>query len=334
MAKNKFKAVAAVISTLLVFAVLVSAFTAGADSRRNFESVFTAAGYTHADKYAGYDKAFVVDVSSYNETIDWQKVYDAGIDYAYIRCGYRGYASSLLNEDKYFETNYKNAKAAGLKVGVYFYSQATTLSDSTTEASFVLELLKNRQLDLPVAMDVEYAEENGKKIGRLYEAHLLSFAQTEIINNFCRKIEAAGYKAILYCNTDMMTNHVSELLLNYPLWLAEYSKTPKYSGSYTMWQFSNKLKLDGIPFLSDVSVYYTAKPSTGESTTAAPATTQPSGTPANPVTPTQAPATTQLAEQTTSMFDMESIFTLFMQIISYAMTLFKDVFAALAILFK
>ena len=114
--------------------------------------------YSHNSRFAGYSIVNGIDVSSYQKTIDWNKVKADGIDYAFIRVGFRGYGDSgSLNADGKYAENLKNAVAAGVKVGVYIYSQAITTKEGIEEANFILNKIKGYDVTLPVVIDYEYA---------------------------------------------------------------------------------------------------------------------------------------------------------------------------------
>ncbi len=143
--------------------------------------------------YEDENASLGIDVSSYQETIDWEQVKASGIEFAMIRAGYRGATRGNLKEDKNFQANYEGAKAAGLKVGVYFFSQAVSIAEAEEEAGYVLQLLQNKELDFPVVFDWEVAEvmENDVNIARtkaMSGEEVTSFAQA-----FCKKIDKAGY---------------------------------------------------------------------------------------------------------------------------------------------
>ncbi len=139
-----------------------------------------------------------IDVSSYQETIDWAQVKESGIEFVMIRAGYRGATRGALREDTNFQVNYNGAKEAGLKVGVYFFSQAISEAEAEEEAGFVLQLLQGKELDYPVVFDWEIAEvlDNGVDISRTKAVtgdEVTSFAQA-----FCKKIDKAGFTAAVY----------------------------------------------------------------------------------------------------------------------------------------
>ena len=141
-----------------------------------------ASEYMHDSRFAaGYTIEKVIDVSRHNGTIDWAKVASSGIKYAIIRVGYRGYGSEgAINIDSNFSANIKGAINAGLKVGVYFYTQATNETEARAEADFVLENIIGYDLALPVAFDCEFASDKNGYTGRFYEANL-SKSQTSAL---------------------------------------------------------------------------------------------------------------------------------------------------------
>ena len=200
-----------------------------------------------------------VDVSSYQKEIDWAKVKADGVDFALIRAGFRGWgAEGTLNADAYFETNAAGAKKAGLDVGVYFYSQATTPEEAAAEADFVLERLQGKTPDLPVCFDLEYAEEGGGYIGRLYDAQLSPDALAELCAAFCERVEAAGCEAMVYCNYNMLSGGLGERLAarGIRIWLAQWNPAPYYVGDYEIWQFTSQGSVNGISGNVDMNYRY------------------------------------------------------------------------------
>lgn len=192
-----------------------------------------------------------VDVSRYNQEIDWEKVAAEGIEYAIIRCGYRGSSSGSLVEDPLFRTNIEGAKKAGLKVGVYFFSQAITEREAVEEASMVEALCKYYTLDLPVYLDSESAGGAGR-------ADALSTKErTDICKAFCKTIENAGHSAGVYASKNWLnTKLYADELEIYSIWMAQYSEEPTYQGSYQIWQYTSKGTVDGIPTKVDLNIRY------------------------------------------------------------------------------
>lgn len=192
-----------------------------------------------------------IDVSKWNKEIDWDKVKAAGVDYAIIRCGYRGSTTGSLVEDPYFSSNMKGAIAAGVKVGVYFFTQAINDVEAVEEASMVVSLIKDYNLTYPVFIDTEGAGGNGRADG------LDVATRTSVIDAFCATIENAGYQAGVYASRNWYNNRVEASSLDkYVIWLAEYRSVPLYQGYYQMWQYTSQGKIDGISGKVDMNLSY------------------------------------------------------------------------------
>lgn len=187
-------------------------------------------------------KAFGIDVSEYNGTIDWAQIKAQGVEFVMIRVGLRGYLNPRLIHDAKWKANIEGAKANGIKVGVYFVTQAITPAEAIEEANFACDLIKGYTLDLPIAMDYEYIG-NGKD--RLFTSNQSRSEATAIINAFCATVEARGYKGMLYCNTSTIRNkmYISEIQDKYQIWLANWLSgnipeyLAKYTDNYSCWQY-------------------------------------------------------------------------------------------------
>ena len=192
---------------------------------------------------------FGIDVSKWNTVTDWNAVKNSGVNYVIIRCGYRGSSTGALVVDPKFEQYIQGATAAGLKVGVYFFSQAVNNREAVEEASMVLELIEDYRISYPVYLDVESSG------GR---ADSISVAtRTEVIKTFCETIQNAGYTAGVYANKNWLTNKIDASQLGrYKIWLAQYAAEPTYSGRYDMWQYSEKGKVTGINGNVDLNISY------------------------------------------------------------------------------
>ncbi len=192
-----------------------------------------------------------IDVSKWNKEIDWEKVKEAGVDFVIIRCGYRGYTTGSLVIDPYFEQNIKGAQAAGLNVGVYFFTQAVTDVEAVEEASMVLSLIRNYHITYPVFIDTEGAGGNGRA------DNLNVDKRTLVCKAFCDTIESGGYNAGVYASKNWYNNRLNvEELEDYYIWLAEYREAPTYEGYYDMWQYTSKGQIDGIEGNVDLNVSY------------------------------------------------------------------------------
>ncbi len=192
-----------------------------------------------------------IDVSKYQGEIDWDKVKNSGVEFVIIRAGYRGSVSGSLVEDPYFKENIRGAKAAGLDVGVYFFTQAVNEVEAVEEASAVLSLVEEYELDYPIFIDTEGAGGNGRADGLNKEMRTL------VCDAFCRTVENAGYRGGIYASRNWYNNNLDmNRLDNYYIWLAEYREAPSYQGYYAMWQYTSKGRIDGIEGNVDLNISY------------------------------------------------------------------------------
>lgn len=192
-----------------------------------------------------------IDVSKWNKEIDWEKVKEAGIDYAIVRVGYRGYTTGSLIEDPYFKTNIENASGAGIEVGVYFFSQALNNVEAVEEASMVISLCEQYHLDYPVYIDSESSGSTGRA------DNLTAEERTTVTQAFCETIESAGYTAGIYGARNWLNTRLNmDELGDYTIWLAEYRDIPQYEGYYEMWQYTSRGSIDGITGNVDLNISY------------------------------------------------------------------------------
>lgn len=193
---------------------------------------------------------FGIDVSVWNGTIDWTKVAKSGVNYAIIRCGFRGSSEGGLYADNKFAQNISNATKAGIKVGVYFFTQAVTEAEAVEEASMCLNLVNGYTLSYPIFIDVESS--GGRADG------LSKDQRTAIINAFCKTVANSGYKAGVYANKNWLENKINaSSLTGYTIWLAQYASKATYSQTrYDMWQYSSKGTISGISGDVDLNLSY------------------------------------------------------------------------------
>ena len=192
-----------------------------------------------------------IDVSKWQKEIDWDKVKNEGVDFAIIRCGYRGSVTGSLVEDPYFEQNIKGARAAGIKVGVYFFTQAVNEVEAVEEASMVISLVRDYELQYPVFIDTEGAGGNGRADSLNVEE------RTAVCEAFCTTVKNAGLEAGVYASRNWYNNKLTaNTLESYAIWLAEYRSVPLYQGYYQMWQYTSKGKINGINGNVDLNVSY------------------------------------------------------------------------------
>ncbi len=190
-----------------------------------------------------------IDVSKHNGVIDWNAVKNSGVSYVIIRCGYRGSSLGGLIVDPMFHSNIKGATDAGLKVGVYFFTQAVDRVEAVEEASMVLELIKNYRISYPVFLDVEASGGRADGISRE--------TRTEVCKAFCQTIQNAGYTVGVYANKTWLTEKFDPGQLGaYKIWLAQYASAPTYNGRYEMWQYKSTGRVSGISGDVDLNLSY------------------------------------------------------------------------------
>ena len=189
-----------------------------------------------------------IDVSEWQGTIDWREVAKDGVQFAVIHAGY---GRELSQKDKYFERNYAGARAAGIKVGAFWYSYADSVARAEQEARTCLKVLDGKHLDLPVFFDQEYEPGILK---------LSTKTRTDIVLKFLETIKAAGRPCGLYSSTDFITTKLqANRLTAYPLWIAEYGSKLHYTGKVWAWQYTDKGRVAGIKGRVDMDHGYFAQ---------------------------------------------------------------------------
>lgn len=196
-----------------------------------------------------------IDVSYHQGIIDWERVAADGIDFAMIRIGYRGYEKGIMHRDELSESYISGAQAAGIDVGVYFYSQAVSEAEAREEAVYVCELIKDSEIKYPVVFDWELPDDS--------EARTLG-TTTETLNKcaaaFCREITDRGYTAMLYSNLKMaLTKYDMQTLSAYDFWYVEYKdghNPPSYPYELQMWQYASDGRVDGIDGYVDMNISF------------------------------------------------------------------------------
>ncbi len=223
--------------------------------------------YSHNSRFSGYDVIKGIDVSLYQKDINFKKVKKSGIDFAFIRVAYRGYGTGAIATDPLYETNIKNALAAGVDVGVYIFSQATTEAEAIEEAEYAVSLIRGYDIQLPVVLDYEYASTSSGLGGRLYKAKLSKSKATKVCNAFCKAVETMGYTAAVYANRSMLESqlYADEIYDNYNIWLANYVSKTGYAGDYNYWQYSSTGSVKGIQGHVDCNFRYMIQPDIPES---------------------------------------------------------------------
>ena len=201
----------------------------------------------------------VIDVSNFQSSIDWTKVKADGIKGVIIRCGYRGASDAKLKIDSMFINHIRGAHKAGLKIGVYFFTQAVTAAEGKEEAAYTLNLIKKEGIPLsyPIGVDSEdvYYTENGKK--KAGRANGLTKAKrTTAIKGFCDAIKAQGYEPMIYASTSWLNNKLDMSKLPFKVWCAQYNSTCEYKGGYIMWQYTSTGSVSGVKGNVDMNHCY------------------------------------------------------------------------------
>lgn len=212
--------------------------------------------YYYEDR--NYRSSFGIDISEFQENIDWQKVKDAGVEFVFLRIGRRGATTGLLYDDTEFETHYEGARKAGLKIGVYFFSQACSIKEAQEEADFVISRLKGKKIDFPVAYDLEevYLTDETPRISELTREEHTANALA-----FCRRLNKKHYDAMIYTYQYWAeTYYDMEQISAYPIWYAVYdTDEPKLEYPISIWQYSKTGMIDGISVPIDLNIMFIRK---------------------------------------------------------------------------
>ena len=192
-----------------------------------------------------------IDISAWQTVEDWQEVKDAGIEFVIIRVGYRGYGEGDVLPDEKAQEHYEGAKSVGLKVGVYFFSQAVNTKEAVEEAKFTLDFIKDWQIDLPVVYDWEYVS------GDARTWWLEALDLTHVTMAFCNTVEDAGYRPMVYFNQNQGKYLLQlERLTGYDFWLAMYDDYMDYPYKLDMWQYSCEGEVPGIEGPVDMNLWF------------------------------------------------------------------------------
>jgi len=196
-----------------------------------------------------------IDVSHWQKDIDWEQVKASGVEFAMIRLGYRGYEQGGLNVDSYAIVNIEGAIAAGLDVGVYFFSQAITPEEAEEEAYYALELLEpyKEHITMPVVFDWEHVSSANARTANMRDPDIL----TDCTLAFLQTVEASGYKPMVYFNRTQSWKYLNlEEVKDYEFWLAAYTQRMDFPYKIKMWQYTNEGIVPGVEGPCDINVYF------------------------------------------------------------------------------
>ncbi len=208
------------------------------------------------NQYAVKAKSLGVDVSYYNSDVDWDVVKAQGIDFVIIRIGGRGWSSGQLYDDCRMREYLRSARKAGLQLGAYFYSSATTPYEAVEEASVAVKTLEGIPLDLPLFLDMEFSGEfpNGRA------DRLTPSGRAEIATAFCETVRSSGYLPGLYAGQNFLKAYIDyNVVSRYSIWLASYTtdnQLPAFDKRYDIWQFTASGRVEGIRGIVDLNVIY------------------------------------------------------------------------------
>ena len=192
-----------------------------------------------------------IDVSEWQGEIDWQQVKAAGVEFAMIRVAWRGYESGVLSEDSLARENYRGATAAGIKVGVYVFSQAVSTQEAEEEAAFLLEITKDWNLEMPVVFDWEHTHEDGRT------KDMTADVLTDCTKAFCEKVRKAGRTPMVYFSVNHARDRLQlGQLKEYPFWLAYYDTQLDFPYKVDMWQYTQTGAVPGIAGDVDINLYF------------------------------------------------------------------------------
>ena len=196
-----------------------------------------------------------IDVSHWQKLVDWEQVKASGVDFAMIRLGYRGYEQGGLNIDSYAKANIDGAIAAGMEVGVYFFSQAITPEEAEEEAYFVVEHLEpyKEHITMPVVFDWEHVSSPSARTANMRDPDIL----TDCTLAFLQTVEAAGYRPMVYFNRTQSWKYLNlEEVKDYEFWLAAYTQRMEFPYKIKMWQYTNEGRVPGVDGDCDINIYF------------------------------------------------------------------------------
>ncbi len=191
-----------------------------------------------------------IDVSRYQGEIDWQKVKEQGVQFAFLRAGYRGYESGAIVEDEMLSTYLPDVTEAGIPIGLYFFSQAITTQEAVEEADFAIDAAEGYPIQYPIVFDME------EIAGSTYRTETLTASQiTDIAIAFCERVRERGYTPMIYGNVGFLLGRMElSRLQDYDIWFAQYRSKPYFPYEFSVWQYTAQGQIDGIPGEVDINI--------------------------------------------------------------------------------
>ena len=199
-----------------------------------------------------YTSILGVDLCDFDDVTDFEAIKNEGIEFIYLRVGYRGYGNAgVIYKDDNFEEYYREGKEYGFKIGVYFFSQALNNEELEEEVNFIFENIQDKEIDLPIAYDFEFIYEDDARSDNLTSEMLTSNMEL-----FCKLVEEKGYKSIIYTNLDMIKKEAFNLesLFSHDVWYAQYYDVPECEYPYSIWQYGVEIEIDGVKEGVDMNI--------------------------------------------------------------------------------
>lgn len=252
---NKFSLIV-ILAFLLVVAVLVIKVVSYIGGISHLK--LSDKGFDHDKRYENCAKIKGIDVSEFQDEINWKKVKSSGADFVFIRAGFRSMETGELKEDADFRANIKAACRSDIMVGAYIFSQAINKKEAEEEAEYLMKLVRRYDIDMPLVIDYELIP-GGRLEKAVASGDLFASGQfNDITEAFCRKVEKEGYESAIYGNYDMFTNYMDATLIdkNNNLWVAQYGGSCDVKADYWFWQATDSARLDGISGGVDMDFWY------------------------------------------------------------------------------
>lgn len=247
--------IAAAVLVLMVFSgILRLIFYIGGISRTHLNDD----GLIHDSRFKDCVAVHGIDVSEFQQKIQWKKVKSSEADFVFIRAGYRNSKTGELSEDAMFRKNIKKASKAGMMCGAYFFSQALNEEEAVEEAEYLIDLVKRYDIEMPLVIDYELLD--GGRLQQAVAAGEMPAASMyhDIVIAFCRRVQQAGYESAVYANYDMLTNYMDSTLLDDEavIWAAQYGGACDVAGDYLYWQCAEDASVAGIEGNVDHDIWY------------------------------------------------------------------------------
>ncbi len=193
-----------------------------------------------------------IDISQYQGNIDWKKVAESGVKFAFIRAGVRTYGDGSIHLDDKFHENIQGASENGIDIGIYFFSQAITKEEAIEEADFTIDAIKNYNITYPVVFDWEIITEDSARTDNVSVVTL-----ADCCTAFCERVKSAGYTPMIYQNLRTSLLKLDLLRLkDYDFWLAQYIEKPTYCYDYQIWQYASDGSVPGIEGDVDLNIAF------------------------------------------------------------------------------